>query len=229
MNREGAIGPSRLREAVRPGWAAVVHNWKPFLLIQAATMAVAVLYYSLPAFQQWANGLQQVKVEGGVLFAALTSAFAGVVLPEIAVRLTLHKKTPIADLLFRAAFFCVIGSYVDLLYRVLAGVFGTGVDPATVLRKVLVDMFVSTPLVTIATSTLVFLWKENGFSFRSTGARLSEGAFLRRYIPLLVTCWALWIPALTAIYAMPSNLQFLLFLFTQAAWSLLLIHISKQD
>ena len=75
-------------------------------------------------------------------------------------------------------------------------------------------------------SSLLFAWEGERFSFSGTRAALSGGGFARRYFPLLITCWSFWIPVLLAVYALPLNLQYMLFLFTQAAWSLLLVHIA---
>ena len=62
-------------------------------------------------------------------------------------------------------------------------------------------------------------------------ARASGDARLRPYLgfiwPALVVGWFFWIPGLSGIYAMPQQLQFVLFLFVEAAWSLIIIHVAK--
>ncbi len=111
----------------------------------------------------------------------------------------------------------------------LSGVWGNAADLATVGKKVLFDPFVSTPLVTIPFSTVAFVWKDSGFSpARTVDAFRAQGGFLARYLPTLLTCWDFWAPVLVAVYAMPSDLQFPLFLAGQTAWTLLLLDPSDR-
>lgn len=235
--------PGRLHEGVRaaarverltirplfePAFAAVRDGLKPFVLIQSCAVAAVVAFYFVPWFQNGAELAQRVKEAGGLPFAALSTAFAGVVLPEAARWLTLRTRTPVVKLGFQAAVFAVIGISVDLLYRGLADLFGSQPSPIIVVKKVLFDQFVYSPSFSILLSTLAFLWEVQGFSFRRTRNALSHGGFLRAYLPLLVTCWCFWIPVNAATYSLPSKVQFILFLFAQGAWSLLLVHIAGE-
>ncbi len=126
-------------------------------------------------------------------------------------------------MVFQLLFFAALGAYVDFLYRGLGALWGNAPDFATVGKKVLFDQFVSSPLVTIPFSTVAFVWKDSGFSAaRTRDAFRAQGGFFVRYLPTLVTCWGFWGPVLVAVYAMPGDLQFPLFLAAQAAWTLLL-------
>jgi len=217
------------RESVlAPGIAAVRHNWRPFVVIQAVAAGLAALYYASPTVQEATLSIQQVKLAGGTAFAAVTTAIAGAILPEIAKRATMGERTPARDIVFQLAFFATIGMLVDTFYGLLGGLFGTQVTLQTVLQKALFDQFVFSPLVTISFSTLAFGWKESGFDLRQTGETFANGGFARRYAPLLVTCWAFWLPVLLIVFALPANLQFLMFVCTQAAWSLLLLHMTAR-
>ena len=46
---------------------------------------------------------------------------------------------------------------------------------------------------------------------------------------MVVTSWMFWIPGVTLIYSMPSNLQAPLFIFATAIWGLLLPAILRQE
>lgn len=216
----------RLKALAAPGLAAVRESFRPFLLIQACAVLAACAYYLWPAFQGLSDRLQHVKSLGGLPFTALSSAFAGAVLPEFARLATRRERTEGSRLVFQLVFFAWLGVTVDLLYRLMALLFGTKVSVPVVLEKVAVDQFVFAPCVSVMFSTLLFAWEGERFSFSRTAGALSKGGFAKRYFPLLVTCWAFWIPVLLAVYALPLNLQYMLFLFTQAAWSLLLVHIA---
>lgn len=217
-----------IRAAAAGGWAAVVANSRPFALIQACAFALVALYYGVPAFAQAAGAAARVKVEGGFPLSGLATAFAGFVLPEAAKRLT-RTATPLSgrDVLFQLVFFASVGITVDAFYRALGSLFGSQVGPALVIEKVLFDQLVFSVFVTIPYSTLMFLWRDRDFSFARLRDALRDGAFFPRYVPTLFTCWGYWTPVLAAVYALPPNLQFVLFLFGQAAWSLLLISVSK--
>lgn len=218
-----------LHAAAQRGVEAVRHNARPFLLIQAVAVALALAYYLSPGAPAAVAVIARVKREGGLPLAALANAFAGAVLPEIARVATGRRRTGAGEMAFQVAFFAVLGVYIDLLYRGLGSTFGNAPDFATVGRKLLVDQLVSTPFVTIPFSTFAFVWKDAGFSLaRARRSFRAQGGFLVRYLPTLVTGWAFWAPVLVAVYAMPGDLQFPLFLFAQAAWTLLLLDLNER-
>ena len=219
--------PKGIRELFRPGVDAVREGLRPFLLIQCCAVAAVLAFYFWPAFQGAADQLRRVKDAGGLAFSGLATACAGVVLPEIARRVTLGTKSQARHLVFQAAVFAVIGITVDLLYRLLAVLIGNEPSPSVVIRKVLIDQFVYSPSISILISTVAFLWEAEGFSLRKTREALAHGGFLQRYLPILITCWCFWIPVNAATYSLPTRVQFILFLCAQGAWSLLLVHIAS--
>lgn len=206
----------------------VVANWRAFVLIQAAAALVVVAYYVLPGVPAQMLALGHIKEQGGLAFAAISTALAGAILPMVARRLTGLGKGKIdwADFAFQLATFALIGITVDLLYSGLAQLFGNVASPAVVLKKVLVDQLLYTPFISMPISTSAFLWKDAGFSLSRTIELGRGGVWAARYASLLITCWGFWLPVLACVYAMPTNLQFCLFLCAQGAWGLLLLAIS---
>lgn len=199
-------------------------------MIQGCAFAAVAAYYASPGFGAISDAAAGAKAQGGYLFSALTTVFASVALPEIAQRFTRsHKRIDGRDLVFRIGFFALIGVIVDAFYRLMAVIFGDSAHWDVILRKVLVDQFVFAPLVSIPLSAAGFLWRDEGFRFGPTWTTLKGGAFWLRFAPMIVTCWAFWIPTLAAVYAMPARMQFVLFLFAQAAWSLLLVHMAEAE
>ena len=191
-------------------------------------MAV-IAYYSMPSLQTVSERAADFKARGGYPFSALAAVFASLVLPELAKRITrTAQRIEPRELVFRIGFFAVIGVIVDALYRFLAMAMGTSHTWDVVLRKLLFDQFVFAPFVAIPFAAIAFLWRDVGFRFKPTMSGIRTGEFAIRYIPMLITCWAFWIPTLIAIFSMPSRLQFVLYLLTQAAWSLLLIHMGEK-
>jgi hypothetical protein len=151
------------------------------------------------------------------------------VLPELAQRLTrTAKSVESRELLFRAGFFAVIGVTIDGFYRLLAHILGTSNEWQVIVQKGLIDQLLFAPLVAIPISAVAFLWRDVGFDGAATLRGLRDGEFFVRYIPMLITCWGFWFPTLVAVFAMPVRLQFILYLFAQAAWSLLLVHMTGE-
>jgi hypothetical protein len=215
-----------LLDLARPGWDAVVKNWRPFIAIQSVAVLVAAAYYLAPGVAPHLARLAEFKARAGIGFAAISTAAAGVILPEIAKRVTMRSGTPMLDLTFQAGLYATIGATVDLLYTFLAQLLGATASPIIVLEKVSLDMFVYTPLVSIPISTVAFIWKDQRFSSRATIGSIRSGEFRARYPSILVTCWGFWVPVLAAVYSMPANLQFMLFLCAQGAWSILLVVVA---
>ena len=63
---------------------------------------------------------------------------------------------------------------------------------------------------------------ETGTNPVKTISQMRGPWYLRDVAPLLVTGWAFWLPMVLLVYTLPSPLQFLLFCFALAGWSLLM-------
>ena len=220
---------SALSRAVVAGRDAVRRNARPFLLIQAFAIGMASAYFLLPGAESAMTGVGDFKRQGGLPFAAITTVLASVALPELARALTGRRRTRASDLAFQILFFALVGVVVDLFYAALGTLFGHGLDPATIAKKLLVDQLAFSPFVATPLAITAFLWKEVGFSPARTIESFREhGGFRLRFLRTLIPNWCFWTPILFAVYAMPRELQFVLFLFAQAAWSLLLVDLNDE-
>lgn len=205
--------------------AAVRASLRPFVGIQLLAFALVAAYYASPSLQMAAEQLERLKLAGGLPFAALATAFSGVVLPELARRFTGLGSSAPRDLSFQLFFFAYLGVQIDLFYQFQAWLFGTGTDVTTVVAKTAFDMLVFTPFLSIPISAFCFTWRDAEFRNDRTRNALTNGAFSGRYAAFLVTAWAFWLPVVLAVYALPSNLQFMLFMLAQAAYSLIIVRI----
>jgi hypothetical protein len=211
------------------GLAALRRFWRPFLLIQLAGVALVVAYHARADVRAACASLAALKTAGGLPFAALTAAFAGGLLPELAKLVAQRGGATLRgrgrDIAFNVVFFAFNGVVVDFLYRGEAALFGQGTGWATVAAKTAFDQFVFTPpwLVLIVS---LFLWRRHGYSWARARAELRPGFFRARVLPLLLPDWLFWIPMVCAIYAFPLPLQFLLFILALAAWSLIMVVIA---
>lgn len=189
---------------------------------------MVVVYYQSPAVQQFSVSLANIKTNGGYLFAALSTAFAGVVLPEIFKAVT---RDPLRyggrELAFNLIVFGLNGMLVDWFYRLQGVIFGTQITFAVVAPKVLFDQLVFSPFIAVPFVLTLFQWRDLRFKAREVPRALGPRFMRNRVLPVQIVAWAYWTPMITAIYALPMNLQFILFLFAEAAWSLLLVHVAK--
>ena len=213
------------------GLAALRQFWRPFVLIQSVAIALGLAYHFNDTVRSACVVLARWKTAGGLPFAAIASAVAGGVLPELAKRLVARapnddRSRAWRDLAFTATFFGVNGVLVDAMYRTLARVLGNDARVTTIATKVTFDQFVFTPIVMMV-ATVLFLLRRRGWSWARTRPELRRGFIGARVMPLLVPAWCFWIPIVAIVYALPGPLQFLMFAFALAAWSLILVFIAS--
>jgi hypothetical protein len=218
---------------LRPGLAAIRRFYLPFLLVQVISVALVIGYYQIPSFQQFCLQLAAWKVSGGFWFAALTTVFAGGILPEIAKALTgrldVHhnRKTYCQHLFWICLMYACNGILIERLYWLQSYVFGEQIMPSTILIKVAVDQFLFSPFLALPYAILYFLWLEEDRCLVRTWKRLTWPLLIERCLPILFPNWAYWIPMTLCLYSLPTDLQFPLFLTALSAWSLIFIAIAK--
>ena len=223
-----AFGPM-----IAPGVEAVRRNWRPFVAIQAVALACVLLYFNSESAQDVAGTLAAWRNAAGVLGAMLVTAVAGAILPEIARRLTQpgHRfnRERFGETSYLFVVFFLNGGVVDYFYRTLAWLFGASNDPVTVAKKVACDMLIFSPVIALPLIALAFGWRRHRYRVGPTLGELSPRWYARRVVPMLLPAWAYWTPMVCMIYSLPTELQFVLFAFAMAAWSLVLVFIGSAE
>lgn len=216
-------------DEVKPAVRAVLANWKPMLLIQLGAVGIVVVYYQSASMQAWCAHLATLKENGGLPFAAIAGAIAGGIVPEFAKLITKNKsqRQGVKEIACVAIYFAFMGLSVDILYSFFGRVWGMDHQPLTIVKKTCSDMGVFCPLIAVSTTVATLTWKDCGFSFSKTKEVFSNGGFWDRYIKVLLPNWIIWIPVVSAIYCLPVNLQFLTAQLAEAAWSIVVVHISQ--
>jgi hypothetical protein len=221
-----------MKTYLRPGIKAIREHWRPFILIQLMAVALVVTYYRWPTFQHFCEHLIVWKTRVGILFPMLTSAFAGSVLPEIAKVVTTGNthfpRERWRTMGFHFLFFALNGLIVDYFYRFQAYLFGSGIDWLTLAKKTAFDMWVFTTLLTAPLGITAFLWRHNRYDTGKTLRAWSWRLYEEKVVPILLPNWCYWIPMVLCVYALPSPLQFWLFLLAFAAWSLVFVSLATQ-
>ena len=222
-----AAAPPIPPSALRRGFNAARANLLPGAILWVVGAAVLLGYFYTHPIHRALEYVAAAKMRWGVLFAIISTATFGGLLPVLLRPLTPHGslRSALRDLPFYLVFWGIKGVEVDLLYRGLAAAFGEQPGPTGVAAKVCIDQFVYVPLWAIPSTVLPFLWHECGYSFARTRRRLEPGWgwYPRRVWPVILVNWCLWTPVVVMIYLMPLALQLPLQNLVLCLWSLLLI------
>ena len=213
------------------GLAAARKNVGPGIVLQGFALTLVLLYYFHAPTHQLLLKVPAIKERMGILFPILVTAFCGGFLPFIF--LTVRKDIPhgrhIANLLFLLGFWAINGITIDLLYKAQALMFGDQTEVFTVIKKVCFDQFVFCPIWSAPFAAIAMKWKQCGFSFRGTKARLTRRTLFIETLSILISLWGVWIPAVAIIYSLPLALQFPLFNIVLCFWSLLLTALNNGE
>ncbi len=244
VNRPSDTSSSRaspLGTAARAGLASARENAIPGLVLWAVAVAIVAGYYLWQPVTTALGALGALKASGGYLYSAVSTAVFGGLIP-FAWRFASHRravargaagrspwKVPAWQAcLFLTLFWCWKGIEIDFLYRMQAVVFGADARASTVIPKVLVDQFVYNPLWAGWTQVLAYWWLERSFKAAALVDRELWSTMGSRVVTVLISTWGVWIPIVSVIYAMPSNLQVPLFNIALCFWGLMLASLTKE-
>ena len=221
-----------VRVIFAPAVAAIRRYWKPFLLLQIAAFTLVLAYYTVPPVRGLCGQLSALKQQSEYVFSAVAGALAGALLPEVAkaVMLADRKVTRqrLRDVGFAVGAFALNGIIIDLQYHLLAWMFGNDNHALTVIKKVIVDQLVLTPLYGTPYWIVVYEFRAQRYRLPRLLRQMSPRWYLDRVVPLLVSGWAYWTPMVLLIYVLPGPLQFCLYCFALAAWSLLIVFVATR-
>ena len=223
--------PTLIREAPwQAGWRSARILFRPGLILQAVALGSVLSYYYLPDAREGFDSLAHWRTQGGYLFSALASALCGGLLPFLYLHFTSADRTayPWPHVVFFTLFWAWKGAEVDLLYRTLTTLYGDQPTVAVIVRKVLTDQFVFNVFYAAPVGNLFFAWKDAGFRWGPVIAEVRAGGWYGRgVLPVLIGVWAVWIPVVSCVYALPAPLQIPLFNIVLCFWSLLFAYIIK--
>lgn len=191
---------------------AFTQNLKPAIALQLLAGLLVFCYYQVPATLPTFNYFAELKTHYGIRYSIISTAICGGLLPYLYLLASGNiKRQHLQQLVFYIGFWGWMGMCVDLLYSFQADLFGQGNDATTLAKKVAFDQFVYSTFYAAPFVALSLLWKEQAFCFRRWKAALNRQTFTLTIPANIASNWAVWIPAVTAIYAMPAPLQIPLF------------------
>jgi hypothetical protein len=209
--------------------SAIGANLLPGLCLQLFALTIGLSYFYWPASQQIFQFFADLKAEYGAVYAVISTSIFGGLLPF----LYLFSKgkvpfLPFIQLLFYIIIWAALGGLINAFYGLQILLFGEGTDWLTILKKTSFDQFVFTVFVTSPLIALAFLWKDQQFNWHKTKMYFDD--LIKVQIPTtIVTTWIIWIPAVSLIYMMPSNLQIPLFNLVLCFFVLILAILNVDD
>lgn len=215
----------------RSGLKSARANLVPGLVLQTAALLLVTAYYQHDATRQLLGRLAHWREETGVLFAIVSTGFFGGLLPALYLKAWKASRRDYTwmQVGVLTAFWAYKGFEVDLFYRTLAHLFGEGHDLATIATKTLVDEFIYCPFLAVPVSVIVYEWVQSHFATAELAADLrAPGWIKRRMLPLLISTWSVWVPAVSIIYALPTSLQLPLQNLVLCFFTLLIAHQTKR-
>jgi hypothetical protein len=188
-------------------------NRAPCLVLNAIAVALVVSYYQVPALAGFWQALGAFKTHWSFAFSCVSTMFAAAIMPAAIQRFmgTVPSEGSSRRLLLLMLFWGYRGMEIDLFYHFQTWLFGDAHDATTLVKKVLVDQFVMSPIWFVPSYVIALRWVEMGGPWARTRATLNREFWTRTCPMVLITNWLVWIPALALVYSLPAALQFPLF------------------
>ncbi len=220
-------------EACRSGWRAAIANLAAILALEAAMALIVAAYYLWPPARHGLSAYGQWQYANGSIGNGVSLAIAGGLLSELSFVYFQQKGrwswVNLENLGFKLVIFFISGVIVYYFYRQQAVWWGNGTGLSTIVPKVLVDQLGYTVIFSAPYYALLTRWHALRYSGTRLWQELDRSFLTDRLLPILITNWMFWVPAVSFIYAMPTSLQPPLAGFATAIWGLLVAALGRQD
>jgi hypothetical protein len=209
--------------------SAMAANFIPGLYLQLFAVSIGLSYFYWPASQGVFQVVADLKGNYGSGYAIVSTSIFGGLLPFLYLWLSGKVRSMVfQQFAFYILIWAFFGWLIDAFYTLQITLFGDSTDWLTILKKTAFDQFVFSVFITGPLVAFAFLWKDQGFSWTKT--KLCIDDLFKVQIPsTIVTTWIIWIPAVSLIYMMPSNLQIPLFNLVLCFFVLIVAILNTQD
>ena len=206
---EGGDGASVVWSSARRGVAAARAHVLPGCVLGALGCAVLAAWHLHPPSRAALEHVAAWRVRGGYAFAVVSTALFGGLVPLLlqGLRTAGQPRERWRHLPFFLGYWGYKGAEVAAIYEAQALLFGATPSLRVVALKVAVDQLLILPLWGLPTFLLPYRWKDSGFSWRVFRTGLDRRWLIATGLPLLLSGWALWLPAVVLIYSLPLPLQ----------------------
>lgn len=221
-----------LRHAARIGLQAARDNLLPGLLLQVLMGCFIAAYLLHDGTQSFLARVGESREEMGYAFSFVTYLLSGAVLPEVLRVVFFQRGRPTTENLWSMATAApcwgIMGVVVDFFYRCQILWFGSENTWSVVLLKVAVDQFLYSPFFANPVITGYFTVRAGRFRREAFDYLFSRAFLAERWFPVQIAGWGVWIPGVTLIYFMPSQLQIPVAVLIHAFWVLILTTLTAR-
>lgn len=210
---------------------ALKQNLKPGLALQAFAGIIVALYFLVPSAKPVFDFFGNLKQQQGWIYSSLSTALFGGLIPFLYLyfsRSFQAGQSIAITFVFYILFWALKGIEVDYFYQFQSYLFGSESNFKTLLIKVCVDQFIYSAFWAAPSISIIFLWIDHNFNWQATRKKLDKNFFTITMPANIISNWLVWIPAVSFIYAMPSNLQMPLFGLVLCFWVLILAALNKK-
>jgi len=224
-----SISPMQSNRLLANIGRAIGANLLPGLCLQLFAFSIGVAYFYWPASQPTFQFFADLKSEYGAIYAVISTSLFGGLLPFVYMLVSGKINFMIwRQCLFYLVIWAILGWLINAFYGLQVILFGEGNDWLTIVKKTAFDQFVFSTFLTGPFIALAFLWKDTQFNWQKTKLQFAD--LIKVQIPTtVVTTWIIWIPAVSVIYMMPSNLQIPLFNLVLCFFVLILAILNVDD
>jgi hypothetical protein len=206
-------------------------NLLPGLVLQIFAAIILLLYFFVPASKPVFSWFGALKQHYGFVYSFFATAVFGGAIPFVYLWRS-KQLDATKNLLGLLTFYCVFwglkGMEVDLFYRLQSEWFGSANNLQTIASKMLVDQFIYSPFWAAPSITLTYLWAEHGYRFSAWRHAINREFLCVKLPTVIVSNWLVWVPAVSIIYSMPSELQMPLCNLVLCFWVLMLAMLNKK-
>ena len=213
-------------------WRALRANLIPAIGIWTMGAVLVYAYYHGTLVSGVAEEVLQLRDRLGLVYPIISMTVFGAILPMLTLmairpsdfRLISHR------LILIIPFWAYKGIEVEYFYKLQAWLWGNDPTFIAVVGKVATDQFIYNPCGGAISLILYHRWVA-----RKTGELPPETQIFPKnwytllVVPLLVATWALWIPAVSFVYMMPTALQLPLANLILWLWSMMLVFMAKDE
>jgi len=171
--------PMTNREAPwHAGLRAARAHLVPGLVLQACAITLVIAYYKHAPTHAALDALAAFRERTGWLYGIVATGLFGGVLPLIYLKLdpATRSRFTLAQGAVLVAFWSYKGFEVDLWYRGLNFIVGSGHGVGTIVTKMLLDQFVYCPLYAVPAEMLFYAWCEAHFDAAPARVTGTHGA-----------------------------------------------------
>jgi hypothetical protein len=206
-------------------------NVFPAIYLQCFAIILVSSYYFIPQTKSFWSLFTQVKDELGIFFIAGMPILCGGFIPLFILiyQKKVAKQVITANIIFCILFWGYRGTEINYLYEFFAYLFGDSTNIDVIVKKVLCDQFIYSFLWSGPTAAIAFKYKANDFNWFKTKQQLNMRFFTEEMAATIFSIWMIWIPAVTIIYTLPLELQYIMFNIVLCFFSLILSSIQKNN